>query len=730
MGRPDGSPSTTGSPASFSSASLTSSPSTLSLLPAPALTQSVVTASSTATASSHTTTRTGGTHYSGSEQKEIQMQSQGRVETDPLVQSSSLSSSMLLSSSVDDCTGQRANGNSGTNACVTSQSSDKLLPTETLVIPQQQGPQQPHIHISLPGLSAQEQPPMYTPHANHISSHTSSDTDDDDHGRVEYQSKDKGKGKNIPSGWGHGNDDSSDSDNSESSDDVKGKGKGKGVDTGKGKGTEIDSSQLGLSISSASSGLYTHPSTGSTNLSSRSSLPSVSEEDESTETTTTTKASSYSASSFLSKDKYAKATSTTFDSVSGSGSSSGFGPSSSAHARNTTSSSHYSYINNGGSSSNGSGSSSGAGGSSSKPVLLRASTTPALGSSSSSSAAPPPLPSTPVSSSFQQSSDISAVQDFSMYGYESIPADFDFGDLPTDPRTGIIYGDPHAITQPFLNPSMYFDHYSLAHDAADPRRINVFNKYGALLYYHPGRHIGQDQDSLRSNVNNTTIWTVSGRSSTWGSLTATESGSKRQIRIVMESNKKKAAAAAAAAAGTVPIEAMEPLARFVFRWKEDDYVAEYRKQKDQYRITSFQMCGGDSKWKPPQSNMTRTMFHGMGMDGPGNPHMEFPLAALLRGPAISSGLMSGGGPLMIGGQANMHQAIIDTVGSPIAASLAADHSGPQRQRAATSSFAGLKAAALSAADVSPPTTVVHTTKSAPPAPTMARRATVSAPMSS
>ncbi|KAG0067369.1 hypothetical protein BGZ92_005141, partial [Podila epicladia] len=76
------------------------------------------------------------------------------------------------------------------------------------------------------------------------------------------------------------------------------------------------------------------------------------------------------------------------------------------------------------------------------------------------------------------------------------------------------------------------------------------------------------------------------------------------IKIVMETNKKKAAG-----------ESSEPLARFVFRWKEDDFVTEYRKHKDQYRITTYQMCGGDSKWKPPQPKPTQTMFHGLGMDG-------------------------------------------------------------------------------------------------------------------
>jgi len=32
------------------------------------------------------------------------------------------------------------------------------------------------------------------------------------------------------------------------------------------------------------------------------------------------------------------------------------------------------------------------------------------------------------------------------------------------------------------------------------------------------------------------------------------------------------------------------------------------------------MCGGKSKWRPPQANPTQTMFHGIGMEGPGNPY--------------------------------------------------------------------------------------------------------------
>lgn len=259
----------------------------------------------------------------------------------------------------------------------------------------------------------------------------------------------------------------------------------------------------------------------------------------------------------------------------------------------SSSAAQYSYLN-------GVGSSSGSGsGSSSKPALNRSTTGPAALQQ-------------PTLASVAPQEDIVSEQDLALLSYDALPADFDFGDLPfydTDPRTGIIYGDPRAIILPYLVPEKYFDLYRLAHDPDDPRKTNFFNKYGGLVYYHPGRHIGQDQDSLRSNSSNQPMWTLNGRTSSWGSLTATEMGTKRQIKIVIENNKKKAAA-----------ESSEPLARFVFRWKDNDFVTEYRKQKDQYRITTSQMCGGESKWKPPQPRPTQTMFHGIGMDTPGNPY--------------------------------------------------------------------------------------------------------------
>lgn len=206
-------------------------------------------------------------------------------------------------------------------------------------------------------------------------------------------------------------------------------------------------------------------------------------------------------------------------------------------------------------------------------------------------------------------------QDLTLYSYDALPDDFDFGDLPfydTDPRTGTIYGDPHAITRPYLVPEAYFDLYRIVHDDDDKRRVNVHNKHGTVIYYHPGRHIGVEQDSIRSPTHGTALWSAAGRTSTWGMFVATETLTKRQIKIVMETNKKKAAG-----------ESSEPLARFVFRWKDNDFVTEYRKQKDQYRITTFQMCGGESKWKGPQPKPSQTMFHGMGMDSPGNVHGAF-----------------------------------------------------------------------------------------------------------
>ncbi|KAF8932828.1 hypothetical protein EDD21DRAFT_412540 [Dissophora ornata] len=339
------------------------------------------------------------------------------------------------------------------------------------------------------------------------------------------------------------------------------------------------------STSPSRSDLYTHSNARSSNSSSLTSLSSVDEDDE------------YPKSNGKGK---ASGSSTSY----GGGMASGSG---SSHPRVASATAQFPYSSHVGSSS-GSGSCSGSGsGSSSKPMLSRAATGPAtlqrpFLTSTASSSAIPPVPALP--SPMPQEKEL-AEHDF--LGYDAIPDDFDFGDLPfydTDPRTGTIYGDPHAITRPHLVPESYFDLYRLTHDEADPRRTNIFNKYGALLLYHPGRHIGQEQDSVRSGATNQPIWTMAGRTSTWGSLTATEVVTKRLIKIVMEHNRKKAA------------ETSEPLARFVFRWKEDDFVTEYRKQKDQYRITCFQMCGGESKWRPPQPKPVQAIFSGA--DAPGN----------------------------------------------------------------------------------------------------------------
>ncbi|KAF9196925.1 hypothetical protein BGZ50_004512 [Haplosporangium sp. Z 11] len=391
----------------------------------------------------------------------------------------------------------------------------------------------------------------------------------------------------------------SDSESNSNSNSIKGKGKGKSV-------------VCNGSSSFTGSDLYTHSQPTSSYSSSFTSLSSVEEENDN--------ATHPKPSTFDSKQPATAAVSTfiSLDGTStGSSSSSGSAAgSSSTHPRTASVSPQYPYANEGSSGSSGSSSGSGSGsGSRPKPGLSRAATGPALlerpfVEPAASSSAVSQVPCLTVSATKEQ--DISEIQDLSLLSYDALPADFDFGDLPfydTDPRTGTIYGDPHAITRPYLVPEAYFDLYRLDHDKADPRKTNVFNKFGTLLFYHPGRHIGQEQDSLRSQAHHQPMWTMAGRTSTWGNLTATDMASKRQIRIAMEANKKKSTS-----------ESNEPLARFVFRWKDEDFVVEYRKQKDQYRITCYQMCGGESKWKAPQFKPVQTMFHGMGMDHPGNVH--------------------------------------------------------------------------------------------------------------
>ncbi|KAF9570110.1 hypothetical protein EC968_002167 [Mortierella alpina] len=388
-------------------------------------------------------------------------------------------------------------------------------------------------------------------------------------------------------------------------DDNNGKRNGKG----KGKGKSKDDEGTTAATVDTSSDMYTHSSAGSSNSSSLSTLSSVEEESDEQLSSSSSVPPSSSKKIPLGPSSRSKVTriSSSYGESSSQGSSSGSAPS---RPRVASSAAQSSSSHAGGS------------GSGSKPALTRAATGPASFHHSNLTAQAPSsaLPQVPnLADSAVSDQELNRLQDFRLLSYDAIPEDFDFGDLPfydTDPMTGIIYGDPHAITRPYLVPEMYYDHYRLNHDSEDPRRTNVFNKHGTLLYYHPGRHIGQEQDSLRSQLHNQPMWTMAGRSSTWGTLTATEMATKRQIKIVQEINKKKAAAATAAAGA----ESTEPLSRFVFRWKEDDFVVEYRKVKDQHRITCSQMCGGKSKWRPPQANPTQTMFHGIGMEGPGNPY--------------------------------------------------------------------------------------------------------------
>ncbi|KAF9944447.1 hypothetical protein BGZ70_004636, partial [Mortierella alpina] len=415
--------------------------------------------------------------------------------------------------------------------------------------------------------------------ATHRSSDASLPTTDQEQQQQQQQQQQQGGG------------DGKDDDNNNN-----GKRNGKGKGKGKEEGT-------GAAIVDTPSDMYTHNSAVSSNSSSLSTLSSVEEESDGQLSSTSSvppSSSKQALSGATSKGRVTR-TISSFGEGSSQGSSSG---SSTLRPRVASNSAHSSYPHAGGS------------GSGSKPALIRAATGPASFhhphlTSQGSSSAVPQVPSLPDSGMKDQ--ELNTMQDLRLLSYDAIPEDFDFGDLPfydTDPMTGIIYGDPHAITRPYLVPEMYFDHYRVNHDSEDPRRTNIFNKHGTLLYYHPGRHIGQEQDSLRSQAHNQPMWTMAGRSSTWGTLTATEMATKRQIKIVQEINKKKAAAAVAAAGA----ESTEPHSRFVFRWKEDDFVVEYRKVKDQYRITCSQMCGGKSKWRPPQANPTQTMFHGIGME--------------------------------------------------------------------------------------------------------------------
>lgn len=442
----------------------------------------------------------------------------------------------------------------------TGQSSDAVLPTTAHF-------QEPHLH-PIPS--------------------TTTNVDDDDIKATTYTQDTDTKGK----GRGKGNGVVSDDELESSQPNIS--GHGRSVTDSINIKAKSSTSGSPVSSSPTRSDLYTSTYSRSSNSSSSTSLSSVEEDDESL-------------------DEFKAKPST--GSTSRGTTTRPHGPSaSSRHPRVGSSASQYLYpgssSGSGSGSSSGSGSGSGSGSSSGvKPGLQRASTTPASMFSSSSTSVPPiPVPIVEASKPLTD-------HDLCLYSYDAIPDDFDFGDLPfydTDPRTGTIYGDPHAITRPYLVPEAYFDLYRLVHDDDDKRRVNVHNKHGTVIYYHPGRHIGVEQDSIRSPTHGTALWSTAGRTSTWGMFVATETLTKRQIKIVMETNKKKAAG-----------ESNEPLARFVFRWKENDFVTEYRKHKDQYRITTYQMCGGDSKWKPPQPKPSQTMFHGLGMEHPGNVNGAF-----------------------------------------------------------------------------------------------------------
>ncbi|KAG0326526.1 hypothetical protein BG000_001346, partial [Podila horticola] len=244
--------------------------------------------------------------------------------------------------------------------------------------------------------------------------------------------KGKGKGKGAVS-----------EDELESSQPVNISGHGRSVTDKINIGAKSSTSGSPVSSSPARSDLYTSTYSRSSNSSSSTSLSSVEEDDESLDE---------------SKPKPSTGTSSKGPATRPHGPSA-----SSRHPRIGSSTSQYLYP--GGSSGSGSGSSSGSSGSSGsgsssgvKPGLQRASTTPASMFPSSSS----PVPVVPVPT--VESSKPLTDQDLNLYSYDAIPDDFDFGDLPfydTDPRTGTIYGDPHAITRPYLVPEVHFDLYRL-----------------------------------------------------------------------------------------------------------------------------------------------------------------------------------------------------------------------------------------------------------------------------
>ncbi|KAG0359184.1 hypothetical protein BGX24_005819 [Mortierella sp. AD032] len=580
MGRPHASPSSTAS--SFSSASPSSSPSSSTFsLPATALSMS-------SKGKGRVSRDDGNDVVFENNNDDDEGGEEGRVHRDRAL--------------ADISTGSPTNHNSALSSR-TAQSSDVLLPTNNnhsinnfdLDAPpsyEQQPQQQQQQHQQI-----QEQEPLSSNGKrvvyNHIHNHNNQSHDSDE-SDSENNPEQASKGK---------------SSNSSSS------GKGKNTDDSSNFDQERPRTLSSHGRYATDSGVTSEKSTFyTTTTPSLSSLSSVEEEDEEDFPKSTVIPNGTSSSPPSGKARPATVPTKSGRATSGYASGSEVGSSSSSSPPRAASAFTNSYSVGGGSGSGsgaGSASSSGSGsgsGSNSKPILQRASTGPATFLTSSSSAAPPvpalPTPMAPVK-------DLQEYQDLSQFSYDNIPDDFDFGDVPfydTDPRTGTIYGDPHAYTRPHLVPEVHYDLYRFTHDEKDPRRTNVFNKHGALLYYHPGRHIGQEQDSLRMHHSNNPIWVFSGRTSTWGTLTATDMASRRQIKIVQElvHTKKKDATT------------NDPLTRFLFRWKEDDFVVEYRKHKDQYRITTSQMCGGESKWRPPQLRPAQTMFHGMGMEV-GNP---------------------------------------------------------------------------------------------------------------
>ncbi|KAG0085426.1 hypothetical protein BGZ92_009007, partial [Podila epicladia] len=287
------------------------------------------------------------------------------------------------------------------SCATTGHSSDAVLPTTAL------HSQEPHLHP--------------------ISS-TTTNVDDDDVEATTYSQDMNTNGKGKGKGKGAISDNELEASQSVNS------GHGRSVTDSVNIMAKSSTSGSPVSNSPTRSDLYTSTYSRSSNSSSSTSLSSVEEDDESLD-------------EFKAKPSAGSASRGTTTRP--------HGPSvSSGRPRIGTSTSQYLYPG----SSSVSGSGSGSGSSSGvKPGLQRASTTPASMFPSSTSISPVPVP-------IVESSKPLTDQDLSLYSYDAIPDGFDFGDLPfydTDPRTGTIYGDPHAITRPYLVPEVYFDLYRL-----------------------------------------------------------------------------------------------------------------------------------------------------------------------------------------------------------------------------------------------------------------------------